>query len=146
LKFDEQLSRHHLVQQMNYTNSVIRDFLPLSEASNLPSTRNDFGARHLLLGFSDTALLGDQAKPWLLNLRFGYRGEPSDQRPSHPDAGPSTLYNIFDTLTSGGAFWKLGPQQIWKGQTPTKLHPKYTANSVNAGQHISSRQINIRVG
>src|SRR5262245_34597426 len=36
LKFDEQLSRHHLVQQMNYTNSVIRYFLPLSEASNLP--------------------------------------------------------------------------------------------------------------
>ena len=141
LKFDEQLGRHHLVQQMNYTNSVIRDFLPLSEASNLPSTRNDFGARHLLLGFSDTALLGDQAKPWLLSLRFGYRGEPSDQRPSHPDAGPSTLYNIFDTLTSGGVFGNLGQIQFGNGQTPTNLNQKYTSSSVSADKYFGPHDI-----
>src|SRR5205085_3796502 len=77
LKIEEELGHHRLSQQMNYTNRVVRDFLPLSQSINLPSTRNDSGARHLLLGFSDTALLGDQSKPWVITLRGGYRGEPS---------------------------------------------------------------------
>jgi hypothetical protein len=139
LKFDEQLGRHHLTQQMNYTNGLIRDFLPLSLSTNLPSTRNDSGARHLLLGFSDTALLGDQAKPWLLTLRFAYRGEPSDNRPSHPDAGPSTVFNLFDSLTTGGVFGNLGAVQFGNGVTASNLDQKYTSFSASAdkyfGQH-----------
>jgi carboxypeptidase family protein/TonB-dependent receptor-like protein len=139
LKFDEQLGRHHLMQQMNYTNGVIRDFLPLSLSTNLPSTRNDSGARHLLLGFSDTALFGDQAKPWLVNLRFAYRGEPSDTRPSHPDAGPSTSFNLFDSFTTGEVFGNLGQVQFGNGFTASNLDQKYTSFSASAdkyfGQH-----------
>src|SRR5262249_7073944 len=117
IRFDEEFGRHHLTEQMNYTNGVVRDFLPLSLATNLPSTRNDSGARHLLIGLSDTALFGDQGRPWLVNLRFAYRGEPSDQRPSHPDAGPSTRFNLFDSFTTGGVFGNLGAVQFGNGQT-----------------------------
>ena len=136
LKFDEQLGRHHLTQQMNYTNGLIREFLPLSLAANLPSTRNDSGARHLLLGFSDTALFGDQAKPWLVNLRFAYRGEPSDTRPSHPDAGPSTVFNLFDSLTTGGVFGNLGQVQFGNGVTASNLDQKYTSFSASADKYF----------
>ncbi len=61
-KFDEQLGRHRLSQEVNYTNGVIREFLPLSAANSLPSRRNNTSARHLLLGFSDTILVG-QSRP-----------------------------------------------------------------------------------
>jgi outer membrane receptor protein involved in Fe transport len=141
IKFDEQLGRHHLTEQMNYTNGVIRDFLPLSQSTSLPSTRNDFGARHLLLGLSDTALLGDQGRPWLLNLRFGYRGEPSDQRPSHPDAGPSTLFNLFDSLTTGGVFGNLGSVQFGNGVTPTNLDQKYTSFSASVDKYFGPHDL-----
>jgi len=134
LKFDQQLGRHHLSQQMNYTNGLIRDFLPLSLSASLPSTRNDSGARHLLLGFSDTMLLGDQSKPWIVTLRGGYRGEPSDTRPSHPDAGPSTLFNLFDTFTSGGIFGNLGQVQFGNGLTASNLDQKYTTLAASAAR------------
>jgi hypothetical protein len=134
LKFDEQLGRHNLSQQVNYTNNVIRDFLPLSLSENLPSTRNDSGARHLLLGFSDTMLLGDQSKPWVVTLRGGYRGEPSDNRPSHPDAGPSTLFNLFDTYTSGAIFGNLGQVQFGNGLTASNLDQKYTTAAASAAR------------
>jgi hypothetical protein len=141
LKFDEQLGRHHLTEQMNYTNGVIRDFLPLSLSASLPSTRNDSGARHLLIGVSDTALLGDQSKPWLLNLRFAYRGEPSDQRPSHPDAGPSTLFNLFDSYTTGGVFGNLGQVLFGNGQTASNLDQKYTSLSASADKYAGQHSI-----
>jgi hypothetical protein len=70
-KLDEQLGRHRLSQEVNYTNGVVREFLPLSAANSLPSRRNDTSARSLLLGFSDLILLGNQANPWVLNLRGG---------------------------------------------------------------------------
>src|SRR6185295_8832765 len=92
VKLDEQLRRHHLTQELNYTNRVVREFLPLSQSESLPSARNDFGARHLMLGFGDTVLLGDQSKPFVVTLRGSFRGEPSDSRPSHPDAGASTRF------------------------------------------------------
>jgi hypothetical protein len=74
-KVDEQLGRHRLSQEVNYTNGVIKEFLPLSQADSLPSRRNDTSGRSLLLGLADTVMLGDQANPWILNLRGGYRGD-----------------------------------------------------------------------
>lgn len=96
-KLNEQLGRHQLSQEVNYTNGLVRQFLPLSAGQSLPSSRNNTGARHLLLAFADTMLLGDQGDPWIVTLRGAYRGEPSDTRPSHPEAGPGTTFNPFTT-------------------------------------------------
>ena len=84
------------------TNGVVKEFLPLSAANSLPSRRNNTSARSLLLGFSDTVLLGDQSNPWVLTLRGGYRGDRSNTAPAHPEAGVSTTFNIFSGFTSGG--------------------------------------------
>ena len=61
---------HNLSQSVSYTNGNVREFLPLSNATDLPSRRNDTGARHLLLAFSDTVLLGDHSNPWVVNAAW----------------------------------------------------------------------------
>ena len=40
-KLDERLGQHQLSQQINFTDSAVTSFLPLSSANSLPSARND---------------------------------------------------------------------------------------------------------
>ncbi|MBO0724442.1 MAG: TonB-dependent receptor, partial [Blastocatellia bacterium] len=134
LKFDEQFGRHHLTQQMNYTNSHVTDFLPLSQATSLPSTRRNLAGRRLMIGVSDTALLGDQASPWVITLRAQYRGENSDDRQAHPDAGPATVFNLFSGYATGGVFGDLGSVQFGSGVTPSTIRQKYGTADVSAAK------------
>ncbi|MEP6636274.1 MAG: carboxypeptidase regulatory-like domain-containing protein, partial [Acidobacteriota bacterium] len=75
LKFEEQQGRHHLTQQANWTVSHLSNFLPLSRAMNLPSSRQDMASRTLMLGLGDMALLGNQSEPFVLTLRGQYDGQ-----------------------------------------------------------------------
>src|SRR5215813_12947239 len=106
-KLDEQLGRHSLSQSVSYTNGNVREFLPLSAATDLPSRRNDTGARHLLLAFSDTILAGSQSNPWVLTIRGGYRGDTSETFPAHPEAGVGTTFQMFSSNSTGGLFGNL---------------------------------------
>jgi Carboxypeptidase regulatory-like domain/TonB-dependent Receptor Plug Domain/TonB dependent receptor len=130
-KLDEQLGAHRLSQEVNYTNGVVKEFLPLSNANSLPSRRNDTSARSLLLGFSDLVLLGDQSNPWVLTLRGGYRGDRSNSAPAHPEAGAGTTFNIFSSFTTGGLAGNLGSVQFGNPNTPSFLDQKYTSFSAN---------------
>ena len=141
LKFDEQLARHSLSQSVNYTNGNVREFLPLSNATDLPSRRNDTGARHLLLAFSDTVLLGDQANPWVLTLRGGYRGDTSETRPAHPEAGVGTSFNMFSSFNTGGLFGDLGSFGFGNAVTRTGLDQKYRSLSANATKLFGDHNI-----
>jgi outer membrane receptor protein involved in Fe transport len=141
LKFNEQLGRHQLTQQVNYTNRVVREFLPLSMSGSLPSTRDDSGARHLLLGFGDTFLLGEQGNPWVVTLRGAYRGEPSDSRPSHPDAGVATFFNVFSSTTTGTFFGDLPGVNFGNPETPSNLDQKYTSLSAHAARLFGNHDI-----
>lgn len=130
-KFDEQLGRHSLSQSVSYTNGNVREFLPLSNATDLPSRRNDTGARHLLLAFSDTVLLGDQSNPWVLTLRGGYRGDTSETRPAHPEAGVGTSFNMFSSFNTNSLFGDLGNFGFGNPVTRTALDQKYTSASAS---------------
>ena len=141
LKFDEQLGRHLLTQEVNYTNRVVREFLPLSESGSLPSARNDFGARHLLLGFGDTILLGDQGNPWVVTLRGAYRGEPSDTRPSHPDAGGATIFSPFSSNSTGTFFGDFPQVSFGNLSTPTNLDQNYTSVSAHAAKLVRTHDL-----
>ncbi|MGB2901714.1 MAG: TonB-dependent receptor [Candidatus Acidiferrum sp.] len=139
-KLDEQWGHHRLSQQFNLTNTHVTDFLPLLQAINLPSTRNNLDSRRLLLGFSDTALLGDQSNPALLTWYAQYRGEPSDVTPAHPEAGTaSTLANLFSSLNTGGLFGDQPQVKFGAGHTALILHQKYVSVGANlakqAGRH-----------
>ncbi len=136
LKFNEQLGRHQLTEEMNYTNEVVREFLPLSAAGSLPSRRNDSGARHLLLAFGDTALLGEQSSPWIVTLRGAYRGEPSDTRPSHPEAGAGTTFNPFTVQNCSGCIIGGNLPTVGFGNffTASNLNQKYGSFTANANK------------
>lgn len=140
LKFDEQLGRHSLSQSVSYTNGNVREFLPLSNATDLPSRRNDTGARHLLLAFGDTALFGDQSNPWVLTLRGGYRGDTSETRPAHPEAGVGTTFNMFSS-NNGSAFGDLGSFSFGNNMTRTALDQKYTSLSAQANKVFGDHNI-----
>jgi hypothetical protein len=141
LKFDEQLGRHSLSQSVSYTNGNVREFLPLSNATDLPSRRNDTGARHLLLAFSDTALLGDHANPWVLTLRGGYRGDTSETRPAHPEAGVGTTFNMFSSFNTGGLFGDQGSFAFGNNTSLTALDQKYTSLSANANKLFGDHNV-----
>lgn len=132
LKLDESLGRHHLTGEMNLVNSRVTNYLPLSEAINLPSTRTDSGSRYLMLGFHDTAILGNAANPLLLDAYLQYRGEPSLEEPAHPDAAPATtLFNVFSGLDTGKLFGNLGQAEFGAGFTPLVLDPQYTSTGAH---------------
>jgi Carboxypeptidase regulatory-like domain/TonB dependent receptor/TonB-dependent Receptor Plug Domain len=140
-KFDEQFGRHSLSQSVNYTNGNVREFLPLSNATDLPSRRNDTGARHLLLGFSDTVLLGDTGNPWVLTLRGSYRGDTSETRPAHPEAGVGTTFQMFSDFNTGALFGNLGSFSFGNNTTRTALDQKFTSFSAQANKLIGEHNL-----
>src|ERR1700752_4560762 len=140
-KFDEQLGRHSLSQSVNYTNGNVREFLPLSQATDLPSRRNNTGARHLLLAFSDTILAGSQSNPWVLTLRGGYRGDTSETFPAHPEAGVGTTFQMFSNNNTGGLFGNLGSFSFGNNTTRTALEQKYTTLSAHANKFFGDHNV-----
>ncbi len=131
-KLDEPIARHRLSEEINYTNGVVKEFLPLSSATSLPSRRNDTSLRSLLLGFADTVLLGEQANPWILTLRGGYRGDRSNSAPAHPEAGVGTTFNVFSSNNTGGLFGDLGSVAFGNNTSASFLDQKYTSLAANA--------------
>jgi hypothetical protein len=141
LKFDEQLGGHSLSQSVSYTNGNVREFLALSNAMDLPSRRNDTGARHLLLAFSDTVLAGDRSNPWVFTFRGGYRGDTNETRPAHPEAGVGTSFNMFSSNNTGGLFGDVGTVAFGNNTTLTALDQKYTSLSANANRLFGDHNI-----
>jgi hypothetical protein len=142
LKLDEQLGRHHVTEQMNLVSGHVTNFLPLSEAINLPSTRTDSDARHLMLGFHDTATLGNQGNPWLLSAYVQYRGGRFGERAAHPEASPATtLFNLFSGLNTGGLGGDLGQVEFGAGFTPVVLEPQYTSTGAHLDKVVRQHEI-----
>ncbi len=135
-KLDEQLGRHHLTQEANVTNSHLTDFLPLTAGTNLPSTRSDLDRRTAMLGFRDTVLLGDVSDPFVLNLYFQFRDEPSQSRPSHPEAGPATRWALFSRLDTGTLFGDLGFVTFGAQETPGQIDQEYTSFGANLAKTV----------
>ncbi|MGB7070468.1 MAG: TonB-dependent receptor [Pyrinomonadaceae bacterium] len=135
-KLNEQFGQHQLSQEVNYTNGLLRDYLPLAASQNLPSSRNDSGDRRLLLAFGDTMLLGAQGDPWIVTLRGAYRGEPSDTRPSHPEAGPGTAFNPFSVQNCAGCiiFGDLPAVSFGNVTGASNLDQNYTSFTANANK------------
>jgi hypothetical protein len=144
-KLDEQLGRHRLSQTINVTNGHITDFLPLSQAGSLPSNRRSFDSRTTMLGFRDTALLGNVGNPFVLNLHLQYRDEPSQERPAHPEAGPETLFSIFSAVDTFGVFGDLGSVQFGAGQGPSEFDQEYTSFGANLAKSVGRHRVKFGV-
>jgi hypothetical protein len=140
-KLEEPVARHRLSQEINYTNGVVKEFLPLSAANSLPSRRNNTSLRSLLLGAADTVLLGDQSNPWIVTLRGGYRGDRSNSAPAHPEAGVGTTFNVFSSNNTGGIFGDLGSVAFGNNTSASFLDQKYTSLSANVARLFGDHNI-----
>src|SRR6267378_4290285 len=143
-KLDENLGPHRITEQLNYTNTHITDFLPLTSApTNLPDTRQNLDSRSLMLGLSDLWTLGKSSNAWILNSYLQYRANPLKTSPSHPQAGtPSTLFNLFDTLTSGDEFGNQGQTSFGPGYNPFSFYQKYLSTGSNALKQFGRHSVN----
>ncbi|HEX7957917.1 MAG TPA: TonB-dependent receptor, partial [Pyrinomonadaceae bacterium] len=106
VRLDGHAGAHHLQQNFAWTNELRRDFLPLSQATDLPSTRRDSSARSLSFGLADTVLLGRGAG--ILTARAQVRREPASAGPSHPEAGPATQLELFSDAPGRSFFGDQG--------------------------------------
>jgi hypothetical protein len=131
LKFDENWGHHRLDEQMILTNNHLTNYLPLSQGFSLPSTRNDMDSSTFMLGFSDSATLGDQNDPLLMNAYGQFRKEPNLLHPAYPGLGPPrTLADLFSSLTTGTLFGDLGSVELDPGYTPLNLNQEYASFGV----------------
>ena len=143
-KLNENLGRHQLAQEVNYTNGRVKSFLPLSAASSLPSARNDNGARRLLLAGSDTILLGDQGNPFVLTVRGAYRAEKSDTLPSQSTLGGATIYVPYGPNCTTATCLVLGnlpTVSFGNVRTNSNLDQKYTSFNTNANKLINDHDV-----
>jgi len=142
VKFDERLGRHQVSEQLNYTDSSNRSFLPLSSANSLPSARNDTNTTRLLVGIGDTALLGNPGNPYVVTLRGALRREESETHPSQTDLAGSTLFNPFDSRCTTANCLILGnlPTVTFGNlRTAQNLDQAYTEFNANATKLLLAR-------
>jgi outer membrane receptor protein involved in Fe transport len=146
IKFDQQVGTHQLTQQLNYTDSDITSFLPLSQASSLPSARNDTDTSRMLLGFGDTALLGDPANPYVVTMRASFRTEDSSTVPSQSDLTGATLYNPYDTrctLTTCLIFGNLPTVSFGNQRTANFLDQQYGGINANVNKLVGKHDFKV---
>lgn len=140
LKLTEQLGRHQLIQEVNYTNEYTRGM-----GSGLPSTRTSISGRNLLLGFGDTMLLGNQNDPWIVTVRGSYRGEPSDEQPTHPQFTGSTALNAFlaqqTCPPTCGFFSTLPGVTFGNASTFSNLDQGYASLAADAGKVFGRHEL-----
>jgi len=146
-KFDQRAGQHQLSQQVNYTDSDVRNFLPLSSASSLPSARNDTDDKRLLIGFGDTALLGNPANPYVLTLRGAYRSEDSATDPSQTDLTGATLYSPYDattcTIATCSIFGNLPTVSFGNLRTASFLDQQYTSFNASLNKLVGSHDLKV---
>jgi outer membrane receptor for ferrienterochelin and colicin len=138
LKLDENFGHHRITEQLNYTNTHITDFLPLTSAPlNLPDTRQNLDNRALMLGLTDLWTLGNSSNSWILNSYFQYRADPARTSPAHPESGiPNNLFNLFDTYTSNSEFGNLGQTSFGPGFNSFAFYQKYLSVGTNLNKQI----------
>jgi outer membrane receptor protein involved in Fe transport len=145
-KFDQRFGLHQLTQQVNYTDSDVTSFLPLSSASSLPSARNDTDTSRLLLGFGDSAILGDPGNPYVMTLRGAYRSEDSATQPSQTTLTGATLYNPYDarcTAQSCLIFGNLPTVSFGNLRTPWHLDQQYVSLSGSVNKLFGGHDVKV---
>jgi hypothetical protein len=74
-------------------------------------------------------------------LRGGYRGDTSETRPAHPEAGVGTTFQMFSSFNTGALFGDLGSFSFGNNTSRTALDQKYTSASANLNKLIGDHNI-----
>ena len=142
LKLTQQLGTSHTVsEQISYNDQELTDFLPLSLSQNLPSTRRDFERERIMVGIADTSVFGDGASAWVFDGHLQYRDLSDVDSQAHPEAGPSTIYNIFSSTATFGVFGDLGAVTFGSSLTPTIIDQNYLSLGTSLSRVYGAHQV-----
>lgn len=126
-KLSEQIGDQHTVSQLvSYNDADVTDFLPLSQARSLPSTRNDSRRERTMVGLRDTSLFGD-ARLYVFEGHLQYRNLFDRITPSHPEAGPLTAFFVFSSTTTLQLFGDEGLVGFGNGLSEQFFDQQYLA-------------------
>lgn len=126
-KAEQKVGRHRLTQQVSFTDQELTEFLPLSAARSLPSTRQNLERDRLMIGLRDSALLGGDGDATFFEAYLQVRDESDGGAPSHPDAGPNTTFLIFSAIDTFSFGPDLGLVSFGAALTPSSLDQEYVA-------------------
>ncbi len=141
-RFDEQIgSSHRLTQSLSWTDQDIADFLPLSMATDLPSTRRSFERERIMAGLRDTSMFGDDTNPWVFDGYLQYRDDSDVNLPAHPEAGPLTAFNIFSSTSTFAFFGDLGTVNFGSSTTDSEVDQEYGALGANVVRSLDEHDI-----
>jgi outer membrane receptor protein involved in Fe transport len=94
-----------------------------------------------MLGLNDVWTLGG-TNPWIVDSYFQYQANPTRTSPSHPEAGiPNTLFNLFDTYTSGDLFGNLGQVSFGPGYNSFTFYQKYISVGSNLAKQFGPHNL-----
>ena len=141
LKFTEHLGpSHSFHQQISYNDAEIGDFLPLSAAGSLPSTRNDSDLDRTMFGLRQTSLFGGD-NPLIFEAYLQYRDHSDVERPAHPEAGPLTAFQIFSSPFTGQLFGDVGAIQFGNSRGASEFDSEYIAAGPSINQLVGNHEI-----
>jgi len=95
----------------------------------------------LLVGVSDTALLGGGLNSWLLSLRGQFRRDRNLQQSAHAASGPATFLSLFSSNTTGLEFGDLGFFSFGSFFSPATIHQEYGTFGASLGKSFGSHNI-----
>jgi outer membrane receptor protein involved in Fe transport len=82
-----------------------------------------------------------QSNPWVLTLRGGYRGDTSETRPAHPEAGVGTTFQMFSSTTPAVSSATSVRSLSVTTRSRTALDQKYTTLSANANKLFGDHNV-----
>jgi outer membrane receptor protein involved in Fe transport len=141
-RFDEQIgASHRLTQSVSWNDQDLADFLPLSLATDLPSTRRTFERERTMAGLRDTSMFGDGANPWVFDGYLQYRDDSDVSLPAHPEAGPLTQFNIFSSTSTFSFFGDLGTVNFGSSTTDSEIDQEYGALGSSIQRSLSEHDL-----
>ncbi len=145
-KLTEQLGNNHsFSQQISYNDADVQDFLPLSEAGSLPSTRQNFSLERTMIGLRQTSLFGE-GDPFVFEGYLQYREHNDFNGPAHPDAGPNTSFNIFSSTTTFALFGDEGFVSFGNPYTDSEYDQEYIAIGPSLSKTFGGGDHQVKVG
>lgn len=140
LKVTEQIGdRHRLDQQLSVSDGEVGDFLPLSAAASLPSTRNNLANERTMLGLRQTSLFGDGN--WIFEGHLQYREHTDVQAPAHPEAGAATAFSIFSSPFTFQLFGDLGIVAFGNPSTGSDFDQEYLSAGPSLAASFGNHEI-----
>ena len=95
-----------------------------------------------MFGLTQLSVFGE-ASPFVSETYLQFRDDSDATGPSHPEAGPSTLFNIFSSPFTFGIFGDLGQVGFGNGVTPSVIDQEYIALGPSLSRIVGNHEFKV---